>query len=192
MHLGEPIWEEDGLNDQDDDDDDDDDDDEQRRACESAAAEAMAAARQLVPVTAPGDAAGGVSADEALAAALAAARAAYGNSTRGLRTWADEEGFVQQGGAGCRDFMREMMCRSGVPTNKRVLPPTELAPSEWAAGAPRLQPYQETVRYHARRILTSPPTPSSLPQSQQHRHCHPHCHPHCHYHVIDCHRLYNF
>eukprot|EP00964_Phaeocystis_antarctica_P140730 scaffold105613_cov42-Phaeocystis_antarctica.AAC.1 len=37
------------------------------------------------------------------------------------------------------------MARAGVPTNRRVLPPAELAPSEWAAGAPRLQPYQETV-----------------------------------------------
>ena len=86
----------------------------------------MAAARQLVPSPAPADGApaDGAPADEAaaLAAALAAARAAYGASTRGLRTWADEEGYKPQGGVGCRAFMREMMTRSGVPTNRRVPP----------------------------------------------------------------------
>ena len=30
------------------------------------------------------------------------------------------------------------------------MPPAELAPAEWAAGAPRLQPYQETVSFLAR------------------------------------------
>ena len=46
--------------------------------------------------------------------------------------------------------MQQMMRRSGVPTNKRVLPPAALAPSDWAEGNPRLQPYQETVSFVAR------------------------------------------
>ena len=130
----EPIWEEDGLHDQE--DDEDDEDDEEKRAFEKAAEEAMAEARrrtQLAPMEGGGG--GG---------------AASGAPPAATRTWADEAGYVAQGGEGCNDFMRTMMERSGVPANKRVLPPAELQPAQWAGNAPKLQPYQETVGFVAR------------------------------------------
>ena len=39
------------------------------------------------------------------------------------------------------------------------MPPAELAPAEWTAGAPRLQPYQETVSY----LLNPNPKPKPNP-----------------------------
>ena len=67
-------------------------------------------------------------------------------------TWESLDDYVPPGSPGFAAFVRERMREANIPSNPRVIPPDELAPSQWVASAkkPRLQPYQETVSWLCR------------------------------------------
>ena len=62
-------------------------------------------------------------------------------------SWEKIDGFVRPGCPGFNNFVRTQMQEAGIPSNRAVMPPEALKPTEWVASPvkPKLQPYQETV-----------------------------------------------
>lgn len=75
------------------------------------------------------------------------------DASKPVRGWdVDDAEYVPQGTAGFNEYARTKMREAGVPANQRVLPPSDLAPTQWVDGAvqPKLQCYQETVAFLCR------------------------------------------